>query len=166
MPFEEYINFNLDMSGVDGISFETVALAMREAVRALSADDNDNLDRLQETLLACMNIEIISRIMHDNTSVTEIDPHALDQIVATTMLLAFSCYNQLAERFGFETPALAQSRDDVQRLWTSLRSASGWVNAAAANGDAVAAGMAREITETLEAITPPDWSNHTRTLPG
>jgi hypothetical protein len=166
VPFEEFINFNLDMTGVDGISFETVALAMREIVRHLSDDQTHDVDRLQETLLSCMNVEIISRLMHDDASIADMDPRLLNQIVSTTMLLSFVCYNQLAERFGFASPVISQSRDDVQRLWSNLRSASGWVNQAAAQGDKVAASMAREIASTLESITPPNWTNNTRTLPG
>jgi hypothetical protein len=167
LPFEEFINFNLDMAGVDGISFETVALAMREVMRERPLeDDPSDIDRLQRTLSECQSVEIISQLMQRNPDIANIDPRVLDQIVQTSILMAFSCYNQLAERFGFEPPALSQSREDVQRLWSTLRAASGWVNKAAAEGDSVARGMAREINNTLEEIKPPNWSNNTRSLPG
>ena len=129
-PFDEYINYSLDMSGVDGISFETVALAMREIMHNAAFDDGD-LDRLQATLRDCLSVEIIHHLIQRDPGVTDIDPELVDRMVMTSMLLAFSSYNRLTEQFGFEAPALAQSRDDVQRLWRTLRAASGWINKAA-----------------------------------
>lgn len=163
-PFDEYINYSLDMSGVDGISFETVALAMREIMHNAAFDDGD-LDRLQATLRDCLSVEIIHHLIQRDPGVTDIDPELVDRMVMTSMLLAFSSYNRLTEQFGFEAPALAQSRDDVQRLWRTLRAASGWINKAAAEGDTVARGMADEINNALEEIAPPNWFNNTRTLP-
>ena len=169
-PFEQFINFNLNMTGVDGISFETVALAMREIMHELPTDSESDLeygelDRLQDILRSCLSVEAIGRLIQRNPELMSIDPHELDRIISMTITMSFVCYNQLAERFGFERPELTKSRDDVKRLWSTLRAASGWVNKAAASGDAIAARMASEIDSTLEDIEPPDWSNNTRTLP-
>jgi len=171
LPFEEFINFNLDMAGVDGISFETVALAMREIIHDLPTEyESDlwsgNMDRLQETLRSCLSIEIIGRLMQNHPNLANVDPNELHTIVSTTITLSFICYNQLSDLFGFERPELTQSRDDVQRLWSTLRAASGWVNQAASEGDAIARHMANEIDAALEEVQPPNWSNNTRTLPG
>lgn len=165
LPFEEFINRNLDMAGVDGISFETVALAMRDFMREQAADSDFDIDRLQETLQGCQSIEIINQLLQRYPAAADVDPNLMDEIVATTMLLAFSCYNALATRFDFEPPALTDANARNQRLWNTLRAASGWVNKAASDGDAVARGMAREIDETLDSTTPPGWSNNTRNLP-
>lgn len=171
LPFEEFINFNLDMAGIDGISFETVAQAMRDTLRSLPADPErdpvyPDLDRLQATLRTCLNLEIIDRVIRNHPHLGALDPDDLNAIISTAMTLSYLCYNQLAERFGFERPELTQSREEVQRLWSTLRAASGWVNKAASEGDAIAAGMARDITRTLESIQPPNASNNTRNLPG
>lgn len=168
-PFEDFINFSLDMQGVDGISFETVALALRETIRNLPPEQNgdfwaSHLDRLQETLRSSLSIEIVGQLVRGNPRVAEIDTDDLDVIINLTMTLAFICYNELAERFEYETPAVAQSREETTRLWTLLRAASGWVNKAAGEGDTVAQGMARDLGRALEEIRPHGWTNNTRKL--
>lgn len=163
-PFDEFVNAQLDMDGVDGICFETVAIAMREVMRDLPDDIAPSLDRLQETLLDCLNIEAVARLIRYSPEMAQIDEDALDRMVSLTMMLSFVCYNRLSQRFGFESPELAESRQDVQQLWTTLRSASGWVQQAADAGDPVAAKMAQDITSLLGKISPPNPNNNTRTL--
>lgn len=169
-PFHEFINFNLDMDGVDGVSFETVALAMRDVIRNLPVEQNGDmwdgqLDRLQATLRMCLSIETIGRMVHDNPRFTSIDSRDLDLIVNLSITLAYICYNQLAQRFGFESESTTTARQDTTKLWVALRAASGWVDKAAADGDTVAKGMSDEIVSLLEAIKPAGWTNNTRTLP-
>jgi hypothetical protein len=163
-PFDEFVNAQLDMVGVDGICFETVAIAMREVMRDLPDDIVPSLDRLQETLLDCLNVETVARLIRYSPEMAAIDDNALDRIVSLTMMVSFLCYNRLSARFGFETPELSESRQEVQRLWTTLRSASGWVKQAANAGDPIAANMAQDIQSLLQDITPPNPNNHTRTL--
>lgn len=168
-PFDDFINFNLDMEGVDGISFETVALAMREAIRNLPVEQGgdmwgDQLDRLQATLRTCLSIETIGRLAHENPRLNDIDSQDLDLIVNLSISLAFVCYNQLRDRFDFETDALRASHEQTRRLWLALRAASGWVNKAAAEGDNVAQGMSSDIIKLLEQITPHNWTNNTKTI--
>ncbi len=168
-PFQDFINFSLDMQGIDGISFETVALAMRDVIRNLPTEENgtmwsDQLDRLQATLRMCLSIETIGRLTKDNPQFAEMDAENLELVVTLAISLAFVCYNQLVERFDFEPAALTQSRDETKQLWTALRAASGWVNKAAASGDDIAKGMSGDITRLLEDITPRGWNNNTRIL--
>nr|PZN58109.1 MAG: hypothetical protein DIU68_02780 [Chloroflexota bacterium] len=168
-PFEDFINFSLDMEGVDGISFETVARALRDTIRnlPLERDDEswtDRLDRLQATLHACLNIEVIGRLLRENPRIADMDANELDDIINQTVLLAFISYNELTERFDFETPQVAKAREETRKLWVLLRAASGWINKAASEDDPVAQGMAKDISRALEEIRPYGWVNNTRKL--
>lgn len=168
-PFFDFINFNLDMEGVDGVSFETVALVMREVIQNLPSEQGgdmwgDQLDRLQATLRMALAIETIQRMTEENPQLTKYAPQELELIVNLSISLAYICYNDLASRLGFETDELKESRSETAQLWAALRAASGWVEQAAANGDSVAKNMSSEIIHLLETIRPAGWNNNTRTL--
>jgi len=92
------------------------------------------------------------------------DANELDDIINQTVLLAFISYNELTERFDFETPQVAKAREETRKLWVLLRAASGWINKAASEDDPVAQGMAKDISRALEEIRPYGWVNNTRKL--
>jgi hypothetical protein len=168
-PFHDFINFNLNMEGVDGVSFETVALAMREVIKTLPAERygdmwGDRLDALQTVLRASLTIEVISRLLEANPELQKIDQPELEMIVNLSISLAYITYNNLAERLDFENEAMKKSRNETAKLWVALRGAAGWVSKAASEGDAVARRMSHDITGLLEQIRPRDWNNNTKTL--
>jgi hypothetical protein len=168
-PFFDFINSALDMGGVDGVSFETVAFAMREVIKNLPAENNGDmwhgeLDRLQATLRLCLSIETIGRLMQDNPRFAQLDAQDMDLIVNLSITLAFICYNRLSERFGFENPQTTQALDGTTQLWVMLRSAKGWVDKAAADGDPVARKMSGDILRALSDVPPHNWANNTKTL--
>lgn len=168
-PFTEFVNFNLNMDGVDGVSFETVALAVRDVIKDLPPEQfgdmwSDRLDRLQSTLRSCLTIETIGRLMEENPNLQKLDSQDLEMIVNLSVSLAYITYNELSERLDYETEPIKRAHDETARLWVALRGAAGWVNKAAADGDAVARKMSRDITALLEDIRPRRWYNNTKTL--
>ncbi len=166
-PFSQFINRTLDLDGIDGICVETVALAMREAIQSLPYESdeeswNTHLDRLQQTLRSCLNLEATGRLLHQNPQLAEMNPQDLEAIVTLSATLAYIAYNEVADRLGFRPP---REQADQTRLWVTLRSAKGWVDKAAAQGDLVAGQLSVDAGQLLEETRPAGWTNHSRTLP-
>lgn len=166
-PFFQFINGTLDLDGIDGICLETVALAMREAIQSLPYEETDEdwagqLDRLQQTLRTCLNLEITGRLLLHQPQLADMNPRDIEAIITLSATLAFLAYNQVADRLGFRAP---RDQADLTRLWVTLRSAKGWVDKAAAQGDLVAGQLSMDAARLLEETRPSGWTNHTRTLP-
>ncbi len=166
-PFFQFINRALDLDGIDGICLETVALAMREAIQGLPYESDDEswnlrLDRLQQTLRACLNLEATGRLLHQNPQLTEMNPQDLEAIITLSATLAFIAYNEVGDRLGFRSP---REQAELTRLWVTLRSAKGWVDQAAAQGDQVASQLSHDAAQLLDETRPAGWTNHSRTLP-
>lgn len=166
-PFFQFINRTLDLDGIDGICIETVALAMREVIQNLPYECDDEswnlqLDRLQQTLRACINLETTGRLLHQNPQLTQMNAQDLEAIVTLSATLAYIAYNEVADRLGFRAP---REQADQTRLWVTLRSAKGWVDKAAAQGDLVAGQLSQDAALLLEETRPAGWTNHSRTLP-
>ena len=166
-PFFQFINGTLDLDGIDGVCVETVALAMREVIQSLPGDDgqdpwSNRLDRLQQTLRMCLNFEAAGRLFQEHPHLTEMNPRDLEAIMMLSITLAYVAYNELSDRLGFRAP---REQADLTRLWVTLRSAKGWVDKAAAQGDLVAGQLSLDAARLLEETRPAGWANHTRTLP-
>jgi hypothetical protein len=165
-PFHGFINDHLDMNGVDGVCFETIALAVHQIMRDLPADPTGEswecqLDRLQQTLTMCLSIEATGRLIQDHPQLIALERHELELIVRLALTLAFSSYNDLAQRLGYEPE---QMHRDRQRLWLTLRSAMGYVSKAAKSGDPVARRLLEDTRHVLDDTRPVDWVNRTTTL--